>query len=361
MAMRWIKITLVMLGLIMAVALSGCGNDAPVKVAVMTKLDTGSIVGISEVDGARFFLEQNNIQNIEIIPFDDAWDPEKTKEVYQEIRAQGIDIIVTSHTSTCSLALKELVDAEGDEVLIFNTGATSDKLSGQDDMFIRNVVDVHTEQRFIAEAINAAAWPKLLIVRDIDNAGYVDPALTYFKQYYRAPVQVLDVSMKKMQMEELRSQLTASGFQSLYLLVGGYQTNAGAVAQLARTLVPDCPIMYTPWLKTPTIIETAGTSLSGSLMPAHYPPRGTDAAIDAYVDAFKNRYGYSPTFISLNVYQAIEILQQGLDAGLRSPAELKQFVLEQDSIETTFGKISFDEYGDSQSPLYFITDIAKEF
>jgi len=359
--MRWLRITLVMLTVAGIAAVSGCGGEAPVKVAVMTKLDTGSIVGISEVDGARFFLEQNNIDNIEIIPFDDAWDPDKTRKVYQEIRAQGIDIIVTSHTSTCSLAMKELADAEGEDVLIFVSGATSNKLSGQDDMLLRNVADVETEQRFIAEAIRAAAWPNLLIVRDIDNLGYVDPALAFFKKYYPAPMQVLDVSMSNMQMETLRSQLAASGFQSLYLLVGGYQTNAGAVAQLARTMVPDCPIMYTPWLKTPTILETAGSSLEGSLMPAHYPPRGTDPAIDAYVDAFKDRYGYSPTFISLNVYQAIEILEQGLAAGFYSPAELKRFILEQDSVKTTFGEVAFDEYGDTQAQLYFITDIAKEF
>ncbi len=351
----------VLLVLCSLLGFGGCTQEEPVKVAVMTKLDTGSIVGISEVDSARFFLEREGITNIEMIPFDDAWDPEKTQEVYREIRAQGIDIIVTSHTSTCSMALKELADQDGAEVLVFVTGATTDKLTGLDDMFLRDVLDVAAEQGYIAQAIQEQGWQKLLILRDTDNPGYVDPALSYFLAAYPEKAPVIDVSMKNLQMEELKEQLAETDFASLYLLVGGYQTNAGAVAQLARTIRPDCPIMYTPWLKTPTIVEAAGASLAGSQMPSHYPPRGTDPAVDGYVDAFKARFGYAPTFISLNVYRAFEILEAGLAAGHRTPAELKEYIISQGTFPTTFGEITFDEYGDTQTPMFFITDIAKKF
>lgn len=355
------KAVCLMILAVLTLSMIGCLPEKPIRIAVMTKLDSGSIVGISEIDGARFFLEQNRIRNIDIVPFDDGWDPDRIKPVYEQIRAQGIDIIITSHTSTCALVLKALTDAEPGKVLVFDTGSTTDKLSNQQDFTLRAVIDVEKEQKYIAAYMREKGFENPVIIRDTDNPGYTEPGLRYFQQYYGNDPQVIELSIRSIDFKGLEQRLRASGFKSVYLLVGGYQTNAGAVAQLARTLEPECPIMYTPWMKTPTILETAGKSINGSVMPSHYPPRGTDPGVDGYIDAFKARYGYSPTFISLNVYRAIEILNQMFEKGQRTPEAIQGYILKNPKFNTSFGEFEFNRYGDTEMPLYFIHDISREF
>lgn len=76
--------------------------------------------GISEVDSAKFYLKNNGIENIEIIPYNDGWDPDRIESVYKEIREDGIDIIIASHPSSCALELLELVKNDKEPVIILS-------------------------------------------------------------------------------------------------------------------------------------------------------------------------------------------------------------------------------------------------
>jgi branched-chain amino acid transport system substrate-binding protein len=336
-------------------SVAGCTRQK-IQVALMTKLESGSIVGSSEVNAARLFLEDNDIDYIEVTPFDDAWDPAKALQAYADIRSRGINILVTSHVSTCAVALAEPVNRDG--VLTLVTGATTDRLTGQDDFIIRNVQDVSQEQKNIGRWMRGKAYAGLLVVRDTDNSAYTEPALKYFSEAYGQQPPVVEVSMNNLNMNELKARMAAQPFASLYLLIGAYRSNAGSIAQLARTIRPDVPIVYTPWMKTPTLLETAGNSLTGSIMPSHYPPKGGNAAVDEYVAHFHKKFGYAPTFISLNVYSAFDILNQAIAAGHRDPQAIREYILKKGAFKTRFGEIRFDRYGDAAGDLYYIENIA---
>lgn len=65
---------------------AGCSKKEKTTVAIMTKLEAGSIVGSSEINAAKLFLEDHKIDNIEIFPIDDSWNPEKAVAAYKEIK-----------------------------------------------------------------------------------------------------------------------------------------------------------------------------------------------------------------------------------------------------------------------------------
>jgi len=126
-----------------------CGCRKKVPVAIMTKLESGSIVGSSEINASKLFLEDNNINDIEIVPLDDGWNPAKAVTAYKELNRRGIRLLITSHTSICAIALEKLINR--DHVLSFVTGATTDTLTDKNDYIIRNIQDVESEQKSISD------------------------------------------------------------------------------------------------------------------------------------------------------------------------------------------------------------------
>lgn len=352
--------TAVLLALLFSSSLFYCKKTPAVKIALMTKFESGSIIGSSEAGAVNLYLEEKGIKNIEIIYADDAWDPEKAVTAYEELKAKGIDILITSHISTCAIAIADMINK--DRILTFVTGAVTDELSNKDDYILRNIQDVDKEQKSIAEYIKKNFPEPLLIIRDNNNYAYTDPALKYFLEYFRRKdVAVIDVAMSSIDYAELEKNMKKIRFKSVYLLIGGYKIGAGSIAQMARKINPSCLIMYTPWVNTPLLLETAGPSISGSVMPAHYPSKKTDASLYAYLNRFRNKYGFAPTFISLNVYTAFELIDLALNSGASDPDSIKNYLLKSGDIKTEFTSTQFNQWGDVDAPLYFITDIPGEF
>lgn len=339
---------------------SSCTGDKTVKVAVMTVLESGSIVGSSEIDALRLYIKEHNIKNVEVIPFNDGWDPEKIPGVYKEIRKQGIDIIFTSHTSTCAIELKKLTDLEKDDVIVFVTGSTTDELSNIDDNNIRVIQDVEKEQMSIANYISSNNYKKLMIVRDLDNNKYTEPALKYFLENYTGDYEYMDISIKNINTQEIEDKFKNTSFDALYTLIGGNQTASGTIGQLAYILNPDVTIYFTPWNNASTILETSGESINSSVMANHYDVFDNQGVMQM-ISNFKDEYGYPPTYNSVHLYRSFDIFMQSLRAGNRKPTDIKNYIIQKGEFETPFGNIKFNEFGDTDMDLYFIHDIRGAF
>ncbi len=304
-------------------------------------------------------MEKHAIKNIEIFPIDDGWEPGKTKVAYEEVKKRGIKFLITSHVSTCALAIADEINR--DHILTFVTGATTDALSGKNDFIFRNIQDVRYEQASIAHYIGGLPQKKLLIIRDTDNDGYAVPALKYFEMAVNKPVSRIDISISKLDLNVLAEKIKTYEFDILYLLIGGYKSGSGSIAHLAKKIQPKTVIVFTPWMKTPSLLETAGKAIRDSITPSHYPPRAQAPAINDYIEHFKKRFGYAPTFISLNVHSALQIISEAVAAGKRTPEQMREYILHKRTFKTDFGTVTFDEFGDVRMPLYFITDLAREF
>lgn len=347
---------------IAAFALAACSPEPLPRIAIMTKLEDGSLVGSSEVNAARMAIEERGLDGRAVIEaYDDGWAPEKALAAWERLRADGVRFIVTSHVSTCAVALAER--SAGEDVLVMIAGSATDALSGRDDENLRIIMDVRGEQAEAASWVLSRGYSSVLVARDTDNWAYTEPALAAF-QAALGPggprLRVATLSIGALDAAALREELGREPFELLYVLVGAHNSAAGGVAQLGRLVEPDCAILFTPWMKTPAIVETAGDALRGAFMPAYYPARGRDARVDGYIDAFRRRYGYTPTYISLNVYAAVHMLIDRFEDGVVSPAAVKASVVGR-RVDTPFGPVDFDEYGDARRPLYIIDDIAGEF
>jgi len=339
-------------------ALGGCSR--PSEVAIMTKLEAGSVVGSSEVNTAKLFDEDHRPPVLVVKAFDDAWDTLKSKTAFEAVDKAGIRFLITSHPSNCALAIAEAAEAAG--VLTIITGSTTDALSGKDDMILRVVPDVRSEQEWQAARIVEKGHTSVLVVRDIDNEAYTKPAFEHFsKALPGVAIRETKLSIKSFDSESVRAAMAEKPYDLCYILVGSYNSAAGAVAQLSQSVAPAVPILFTPWMKTPAIVDTAGSALALASMPSHYPPLGKNPAVDAYVGRFKKRFGYSPTAVSLEVYSALFLLDDAFRAGARTPEAVKRHILARGTFDTSLGRVDLDANGDSFASFYMIEKIAAEF
>ncbi len=351
---------LIIFVLLLSVLMTVCFKKPKIKIGIMTKLEAGSLVGTSEINAAKLFLEQNKITNIEIVPIDDSWDPEKTKIAYKELKKNNIHLLITSHVSSCLNVIADSLNK--DHILTIVAGATTDRISQKDDYLIRNVLDVEDEQKYIAEYISAQSAKDVLIIKDTDNKGYTDPAGKYFLKYFKnANYRVIETSISTFNVDQLRQEISKAPFDLVYLLMGGYNTISGNIAQLAYSLNPATRFVYTPWMKTPGLLETAGNTINVSVIPSHYPPKKDAPSVNDYIQKYKAKYNYAPTFISLNVYSALEIMSDAINKGNTTSDEVKKYIINKSVFQTKFGEIRFDKNGDMKNKLYFIDDLRAEF
>ena len=351
------------LSLTLIAALPGCAGPV-LRIALLTKLESGSLVGASEANAATLFLEERaragRKSDIEVKPYDDAWLPEKALMAYERARADGYEFFVTSHTSTSAIGLEPAMRRDG--VLAMVTGSATTALSGKDDLILRNIPDLAYEQARVAEYVSTLPGTEVLVLRDLDNGAYTEPAFWSFSAEVAGKnLRLHDIRMSALDLEAARAAMLEKPFDVLYILVGGYQASAGTFAQLAASINPSVRIVFTPWLKTPALAASAGPALERSTLPSHYPAKGQDPRVDGYIERFEARFGYVPTFISLNVYAGLETLAAAWDSGARTPAEFKRWILGRGEVPTSFGVSVFDRFGDSNTPLVMIEDPRREF
>lgn len=330
----------------------------------MTKLESGSIIGSSEVTAVRRFRATHPDSPLRIEAFDDGWIPDRTVRTFQEVRNRDFRFMITSHTSVCAVAIASEVNASG--ILTLVTGATTDALSGADDRHIRIVPDVVKEQRAAAQAAAAMPGRKLLLLRDLDNDAYTVPGAAAFSQEWAGmgdgrAVRIVDIRTNNLSFPELEALFRNTDYDILYILVGGYRTVAGNIAQLSARHKPEAAILFTPWMRNPDLVDAAGPALGRASVTSHYPARKDAPQVDAYLSSIEKEYGFTPTMVSLKVYEALTLLDAAVRSGARTPEDVKRYLIERSPHATDFGSVELDRFGDASADFFIIDDIAGEF
>ena len=333
-------------------------------VTLVTKFDSGSVVGSSEINAAHLFLEEHPETRLTLESVNDDWNPARSAAVYKELLAAKTALVITSHPSNSAVAtLKYLDDLS---MLTLCTASTSILLSDRDDALLRIIPDARLEQESIARwCTSYGEEGTMLVIQDIGNRPYTDPAYAVFRSIIEEdgkwnlvhrPMVISDVPFS-----EAAAVMAEQAYDMLYILAGSYQFAIGNLAHLFHTRHPEGAILLTPWTRSPALVETAGPALDKIILPSHFPSRFKSPEVASFLDEFEERFNYSPTSMSLGVYQAMEILHQMIEAGHDTPESIRQAVIEKGVFTTRFGELWFNRFGDVVSPYYFITDLSREF
>lgn len=326
-----------------------------VAVGVDRPLVYGAAVNPTDLNTAQHFLEQNRTSPIRLVSMFNHADPRQGRNDLQAVRDQGIRFVINTQTSSHAVPSLDLY--EDGQVLAINVSATSTRLSARDDYFLRIIPDLEQEQQAIAARINQIDGQRLLVMRDTRNHRYTEPALTVFLKALRAerPWQTTVRAFRADRFDPRRERTVLNqSYDALYILGGDFLPTMGNLAQQFHLANPSAPILLTPWAHSPAVLENAGAARQRILIASFYPDRSTDPAVDHFLAAHQQRFGYEPYAMGLSTRQAIELLDQAFRRGLRTPAAVRRHLLQNQPHQTSLGPIRFTSSGDVEGRYHFL-------
>lgn len=326
----------------------------PVGIGIDLPLTAGGAIDPSDKNTADLYKEENPASPIQIQSVYNSADPRHAAPELQQAMDQGIQFFVNTQASNNALECLSLFASR--RALTINVSATSTRLTGRDDYFLRIIPDLRAEQIAIARQVNRLPGRRLLILQDNGNLAYTNPALQAFRQALdpRWQLQVRQLRFSTYRPQELEP-LLLQPFDGLYILGGGFLPLIGNMAQQFHRHHPQAPIVLTPWARSALVLAHAGPASDRILQISPYPDGHRDPALRNYLQRFQRRFGYEPYAMSIGTRQALELLDQAFARGHRTPEAVKRYLLSQPVHQTSLGPIRLDRYGDTQAQFHAYT------
>jgi branched-chain amino acid transport system substrate-binding protein len=353
---------LVAAGLLIAGGLLWQQRLRPVSVAVGVDepLVNGAVIDPSDRNSADLFLERHPGSRIRLINHFNPPDPAAAPASIEALRRRGVQLFVTTQAS--NQAMPSLPQFSDGKALAINVSAVSNALSGRNDFFLRIVPDLNAEQRAIAAELNRLPGTRLLVLQDTGNRAYTDPAFRAFASELRRSgrwrIERRELAIRRFDPASQKGLLEGN-FDALYILGGSFMPMIGNLSQLFHQRHPQAPILLTPWARSPQVAASAGPAADRIRLVSPYPARRLDAKVNAFLQRFERRFGYTPYAMALSTYQALELLEQALASGASSPAAVKEHLLAKPEHATSFGPVRFDANGDVQA-AYHVFGLADD-
>ena len=342
-----------------ALGLAGCAKP-PIKIGFLGGL-TGRTadLGVAGRDGALLALEQANEaggvggRSLELLTADDQQSPAQAALAFNTLRDAGVTVVVGPMTSAMAMAVVPLANAAG--LPIISPTVTTSALSGQDDQFFRVISSTRdyaqASARFHAQR---NAHRRLAAVLDLSNAAYTERWLEDFESEFRKlGGEVIAREGYTFQpgisFLELAQRALAKQPDGLLLLTGA--VDAAQLMQQVRKIQPAMSVMTAEWAATEQLLELAGAAAEGVFSAQFLDRNNTSPAYQAFLLAYRQRFGNSSGFADLAAFDAMGVALQALGAQ-QSGESLKQTLLRVRRFQGAQQVVSFDDAGDAVRRTY---------
>ena len=360
---------LALYALAVALALAGCGKEAPkpaagqapgaaaateVKIGHVGPL-TGGIahLGKDNENGARLAIEEANAAGVKIgdkavnftlVAEDDQADPKVGTTVAQKLVDAKVVGVVGHLNSGTSIPASPIYNQAG--IPVISGSATNPKLTEQGFKNQFRVVGRDDQQGpAIASYLATEKKPKLVAVIDDATAYGEGIANEVEKTLKAANIKVLPREKGTDKTTDWKAVLTKlRGRNPDAVFYGGMDATGGPLLKQGRELGMKAVFSFGDGACTDKMKELAGDAAEGLLCSqAGIPPQ---AASKKFLDAFKKRFNADPILYAPFTYDAVNLLIEAMKkAGSSDP---KTYLPELQKINFTgaSGNIQFDEKGD---------------
>lgn len=331
----------------------GIGIDMP--------LMDGAAINPSDWNTAELFVTENPGTLLRPSQFFVHPSPERAARDLEAAIAKGVRFFVLTHDSKTAIA-SQTVFRDGRALGIL-VGATSLELSGLDDGLLRIIPDLRQEQLAMARHVRNLPGQRLLVLQDLGNTAYTDPAFAILAEALAADgrwqITRHRLAIADFLPSELRGMMEDE-YDAMYILAGAFLPPIGNIAQLFHHLHPDAPILLTPWARSAAVLEHSGVAIDQMHLLSFFPPRASDSPTGDFLRRFAVRFGHEPPSMSISTYIALELFHGAFASGHREPESVKQYLLSRGSWETSLGVMRFDGFGDVEADYFLITNLREE-
>lgn len=358
------KYTYFLLCCILSLFISSCNDQekTPISIGFMGTLSGHSTsVGHAARDAVILAIEQLNAKGgidghkVELVAKDIQQNPETAKKVVEEFISLGIPVVIGPMFSSMSVAASEAAN-RGDILLISPTSSTT-LLNDKDDNFFRLYPSSNIAAEKLADHVRDKSVKSISIIWDEENRAFTEDWKNYFVNRYVSQggiiVQTSSYKHKKSNYTDLAKSALQKEPTAILILSNAYET--AMLCQQIRRLGSTIQIFASEWSMTEDIIEMGAHSVEGIEFFHVLNTSSADKAYLDFVDAHENRFKEPPSYPAILAYEAAQVAIKGLQLGARTGSQLKQVLMQQDSIDVLQTSIRFDKYGEVQRKLYLNT------
>ena len=134
------------------------------------------------------------------------------------------------------------------------------------------------------------------------------------------------------------TSLKSKSFDVLY--IPGYYEEVGLIIKQARELGITQPIVGGDGLSSEKLVELAGNkaNLTNVFYTAHFSAKSTDADVQAFIKAYKEKFGTTPDSFSALAYDAAQLLMKAIEkAGSTDAQAIKKALAESTDFDGVTG------------------------
>ncbi len=330
----------------------GCGQKA-IKIGVVLEfsgpalpysqsLQKGILLAIDHVN------KEGGVDNRPVVAlFKDAGESkEHALRVVQELRDEGVHVIIGATTSTMTLVVGKY--CQENHIILMSPAASSPQISYLGDFVYRNFPSDQLEGYMMAHFMREKVGISKVAVAYIQNDYGLD-LYRVFATEFRKLHGSIEMSIGFDETEEsLKSVVRAflhDRPQNIYLI--GY---ANELVELLKGIRAG----YTPeWIfsvggfATPHVLKKGGTAVEDVIFfQPEYDPNSKKPIVRKFVRAFEERYGAVPDIYAAHAYDAVRILVQVMRLFGTRVEDIQMGLNQTRSFRGVAGRTSFDENGD---------------
>jgi branched-chain amino acid transport system substrate-binding protein len=339
----------------MLLLLTACSPQQPLKLGFISG-QTGpfSDLGTAGMNGAILAVEEYNRQQkitrpVTLVIRDDEHNPAKARAAFQSLMKEDVAAVIGPMTSAMATELVPLADST--KVVLMGGTVVTDRLSGQDDHFLRAIASTRYYAAYSADIHRERLKPKRVrVVFDAANRDYAeDWAKNYAAELTRQGIpdcEIIEMNSHASQLSP--AQLHARILQGAPDLVT-FATSARTAASLILSLREqrsDLRFAVSAWAANRLLLQQAGAAADGTLVEQYHDLFDQSPAYQEFATRFHQRFKLDPDYAAVISYDAAHLVLTGLARNPRR-AGLKETLLAQRTFKGLQTSIELDRHGDA--------------
>ncbi len=311
-----------------------------------TSLLNGALMAAEEINKNKKFYERK----IDLIIRDDRQDVAEVQRLTSELIDDGVAAIIGLSTSKMAVAASEVGNKR--KKLIISAIASTSKLSGKDDYFIRltSTADKH------AIALSEISKEKLkiknvLLIYDDNNIAYAGS----FKDAYIN--EFTENNINKVQVKTVRNCNSLDSYFDPSREIEGVviiakPIDTARIVQQVKKTYKEIPILSSGWAYNQNFITYGGKYAEGVYTTDNYNYDYPSKEFIKFKENYMKKFGIEPGLSSLSAYEGFNILVNAIEKTKSLDSEeLKRKILSSESDPFFIQPGSFDKFGDCEREI----------
>ncbi len=338
------------------IVLAGCGgsgsanNSSKIYIASANPMTGDSAqFGDMKVKAIQLAIDEVNKQGgidgkqVELIVGDDTGNPKEAPNVAQKFAADNRILAVIGHwNSSCTLAARGIYESVQMPVITDSVNkAITDGTTPH--LFRISLTDTTQANNLAQYAYDKLGKRKAAILFTANDFG-TGLKNDFTEEFTRLGGQVVaSETYFEGQSKDFSPQLTKiKGQKPDVLFVPGYYVETALIAQQAKSLGLDVPMIGTEGISSEELVKLGGSAVEGIKFAAFFHPDVEFPGTKEFVEAFRAKYNKEPDNYTALAYDSAKLILEGMKKNGATREGITKYLNEVKDFPGVAGPISFE-------------------